>query len=256
MISRSYSKKSTCGVTVALAFVAAMAVSQPASAMQVTLYKQAVAETASTDDGIAGFYRSRHFEPIWTGEDQLATARRTALLGAVGLADAHGLPASRYDADAILALMQGARSERDRGRIEVELSRILVAFAHDLQTGVVKPSSIDSNMVRDPQRRPAEEILAAFAAAGEPTAFMRSLAPRSPEYGRLLREKLKLEHQIQLGGWGPRVSGSKLQPGDTGANVIGLRNRLIAMGYLGRTPTSSYDAAITAAVSQFQSDHG
>jgi len=225
-------------------------------ALQVTLYKQAVAETAAKDEGLAAFYRERQFEPIWVTDDDRGRARRAALLGAVDLAEAHGLPADRYRREDILALMAQAESERDRGRVEVELSRILAAFASDLESGILVPSRIDSNIVREIERRSTAEILAGFAAAEEPSAYLRKLAPRSPEYGRLLREKLKLERRIELGGWGPAVSASSLAPGDSGAGVVELRNRLIAMGYLDRTPTSTYDAAITAAVRQFQEDHG
>ena len=38
--------------------------------------------------------------------------------------------------------------------------------------------------------------------------------------------------------------------------MVALRNRLIRMGYLGRTVSDSYDAAIQQAVQAFQQDHG
>jgi murein L,D-transpeptidase YcbB/YkuD len=58
------------------------------------------------------------------------------------------------------------------------------------------------------------------------------------------------------GGWGPQVPGRKLEPGDSGEAVIALRNRLMAMGFLGRSATQTYDTAIQAAVQQFQLAHG
>ena len=256
MISMNCCRRLARGIFVTLILAAGIGAPPPGLAMQVTAFKQAVAETAASDDGIAAFYRQRHFEPVWTTADDIGAARRAAILGAAALARTHGLPAARYDAEKILAMMRQVRSDRDRGRLEVELSRILVSFAQDLQTGVLVPSRVDSGMVREVHRRSAEDILTGFAAATRPAAFLRGLAPSSPEYLRLVREKLKLEDRIARGGWGPRVPGGKLQPGDRGERVVALRNRLIAMGYLKRTASSTYDAAMMRAVSDFQEDHG
>jgi len=71
-----------------------------------------------------------------------------------------------------------------------------------------------------------------------------------------MREKLRLEKMLGRGGWGPVVSGGTLAPGAAGANVVSLRNRLIAMGYLEMTATQSYDASIQAAVQRFQQANG
>jgi len=47
-----------------------------------------------------------------------------------------------------------------------------------------------------------------------------------------------------------------LEPGATGAGVVALRNRLIALGFLGRTNTQTYDDAIKVAVQRFQEANG
>ncbi len=65
-----------------------------------------------------------------------------------------------------------------------------------------------------------------------------------------------MEALLDAGGWGPTVPASKLQAGDRGAAVVALRNRLISMGYLGRSNTMVFDAEITAAVQDFQTAHG
>jgi len=89
-----------------------------------------------------------------------------------------------------------------------------------------------------------------------PAAFLASLPPSAPEYARLLREKLRLERLLSVGGWGPNVSGGSLEPGASGANVVALRDRLVAMGYMERSATQTYDASIQAAVQRFQQAHG
>jgi murein L,D-transpeptidase YcbB/YkuD len=51
-------------------------------------------------------------------------------------------------------------------------------------------------------------------------------------------------------------AGAKLEPGDAGAAVVALRDRLVAMGYLDRTPVRDYTDALRKAVLRFQEDHG
>ena len=92
--------------------------------------------------------------------------------------------------------------------------------------------------------------------ASTPAAFLASLPPSSPEYARLLREKLRLERLLASGGWGATVSGGNLEPGASGNNVIALRDRLVAMGFMERSVTQTYDASLQAAVTQFQASHG
>ena len=50
--------------------------SAPAVQAQVTAFRQAVAESASRDDDLAGFYRAREFEGIWTGNARSGVAMR------------------------------------------------------------------------------------------------------------------------------------------------------------------------------------
>jgi murein L,D-transpeptidase YcbB/YkuD len=85
------------------------------------------------------------------------------------------------------------------------------------------------------------ELLEGFLAARSPQGYLRGLAPQSPEYTRLMRRQLELRAQIETGGWGPTVTGGALRPGDTGDRVVTLRNRLMAMGYLGRSVTQTYE---------------
>lgn len=47
-----------------------------------------------------------------------------------------------------------------------------------------------------------------------------------------------------------------LKPGQAGAAVVALRNRMIAMGYMKRSASQTYDAALQKAVQQFQYFHG
>nr|WP_245882762.1 L,D-transpeptidase family protein [Yoonia sediminilitoris] len=220
---------------------------------QVTEFRQAVAQAAARDDDLAAFYRARDFQGIWSGREN--SARRNALVAAFTSAGDHGLAADRYDPDAVMANLQAAATPDAQGRLEVEMSRQFLQYARDVQTGMLTPSQIDRNIHRQVPLRSRLGTLQAFAKSS-PAAFLRALPPQSPEYTRLMREKLAMERRLANGGWGPTVPAGKLQAGDTGARVVALRNRLIAMGFLERTNTQTYDQAITQAVQRFQQAHG
>lgn len=239
---------------------AAMGLSAPAIAatddIQFPAFAQAVAEAALGNDEVAAFYRSNGYTPIWTGTAPEDKARRSALFSAIRNADAHGLPVTREDTSALFAMMSEVKSQRDLGRVEVELSRLFLTYAHQIQTGILVPNQIDDGMVRDPHRRDATELLTSFMASDNPDAFFHSLVPGSEEYARLMRKKIELENLIARGGWGPVVPASALEPGDSGPAVVALRNRLIAMGYLDRSVSLGYDFGIQRAVQLFQEDMG
>ena len=219
-------------------------------------FAQAVAEAALPLDEVAAFYRETGYAPVWTGQSAAEKARLTALLKAIQHADEHGLPTGAYDTTELLAMMRHISSPREQGRVEVELTNLFLTYAHQIQTGILEPSSIDKLMTRDPHRRDPVELLTGFLAADNPDAYMHSLIPSSDEYARLMHKKFEIERLIERGGWGPQVQASALKPGEQGASVVQLRNRLIAMGYLGRSATMTYDAEIQKAVQAFQENMG
>ncbi|TNF23297.1 MAG: murein L,D-transpeptidase [Rhodobacteraceae bacterium] len=237
-----------------MAVAVAFAGPEPAFA-QVTAFKQAVAESASSNRDIAAFYRENGFEPIWTGDSEVHRTRRAALLNAVASAGLYGLPTGRYDPADLRRRMASVRGAQALGELEVELSRTLVLFARHMQTGVLEPRKITSGIKRDVPLRDPAAYLKDFT-TGDPDAFFRTIIPTSPEYTRLVRAKFDLERKVQHGGWGPQVQSGKLQPGEAGSGVVALRNRLIAMGYLEPTSAGTYDSAMEGAVRQFQIDHG
>lgn len=222
---------------------------------QVTAFKQAVAEAAARDKDIAAFYQANDYAGIWTGAFGRDASRRKALFQAIASADDHGLPAKRYDAEGLMAKLKAARSPRDRGLVEVEMSRTFLQLARDMQTGALVPSRIDSGIVRAVPYRDRLSYLVNMTKSN-PNGFFRSLPPKTQEYTRLMKEKIRLERLLAKGGWGANVPASALKPGQSGNAVVALRNRLMTMGYLKRSSTQTYDAAIQGAVQQFQLDHG
>jgi murein L,D-transpeptidase YcbB/YkuD len=222
---------------------------------RIGMFRQAVAEAASKDSAIAAFYQTNGYTPIWTGDTDADTARRRALMLAIAEAPAHGLPAARYDGPALMEAMRKARTPRELGLLEVELSRSLLRIARDLHSGILVPSEVDRGIVRKVTYQDRFSVLNAFSTSN-PATFFRSLAPATAEYNRLMKEKMRLEALMAVGGWGPTVAAKALKPGESGPDVIALRNRLVAMGYLDRSASVTYDGTIQAAVQTFQVDHG
>ena len=238
-----------------IVFGAAVSFAPRAGSAQVTAFKQAIAEAAAQDDDIAAFYRANGYSPIWTGAGDVDRNRRAELLRAIRSVASHGLPVARYDPEGLMKTLASVRTARDRGMAEVEMSRVFLKYARDIQTGMLTPKAIDPAMVREIPYRERGTYLSGLAEA-KPAAFFRALPPTSMEYNALIKEKVAMERLLLSGGWGATVPAKSLKPGDSGNAVIALRNRLIAMEYLERTNTREYDADMQAAVQQFQIAHG
>ena len=242
-------------VALGVTAVAPAALLGPGQALAQTFpaFRQALAEGAAENSALAAYYRENGFQPIWTGAQD--AARRTALVSALSRAAEHGLPVARYDLPGLLAAFNGVETERDRGLVEARASLTFLQYARDIHSGVLEPSTIIPDIVRQLPRPDPTQLMHDFVNA-EPVSFMRNLAPSSPEYVRLYRAKHDLETQIAQGGWGPHVQAGSLAPGDRGPAVVQLRNRLIAMGFLPRSPSAQYDARMQAAVLEFQNSVG
>lgn len=235
-----------------LAMVAALAL--PVMAQEFpSPFIQVVAAQASYDDAVAAYYRDHAYAPIWT--DAASTKRRAALFSALAKAGDHALPVARYDVTGLEALLAGARTEGDRARAEVALTRAFLAYASDVKTGILTPKDLDPGLVREIVR-PDPVVLLTALVTGDPAQVLRDLAPKAPQYAQLMRAKLALSGKIAAGGWGPVVQAKSVSLGDTGAQVVALRNRLVAMDYLTPTASQTFDPAMQAAVLRFQVDHG
>ena len=242
-------------IALALALGALLIVPPQHARAQVTAFKQAVAETGSRDDDIAKFYRAQNFEGVWTGASELHQKRRAALLDALRRAGDHGLPVARYDADDLERQMTNARSARDLGMIDVEMTRMFLQYARDIQSGALVPQKVVSAIKREVEYTDRASLISGFLAA-QPAAYLRNLAPKTLEYASLMKQKMLLEEQSTRGGWGPTVNATSLKPGETGAAVLALRSRLMVMGYLERSNAKTYDKAMSEAVTAFQKSHG
>ncbi|QQA41166.1 L,D-transpeptidase family protein [Pelagovum pacificum] len=247
--------KSTA-LALSLALSATVVATVPAAAQDIeirlTPFHQAVAEAAARDEDLAAFYRERGFEGVWLGDE--AASHRAAFFAAMEDAHVHGLPEARFDPYAVMSMLENARTADALGRAEVEMSRIFLDFAREMENGVLIPSRVNNLIKREVLYTPRREQLEGYF-ANAPVGYLRQLAPNSPEYQRLLRVKMQMEQQLRDGGYGPGVTAS-LREGSVGVQVVHLRNRLMAMGFLDRTVTTTFDTQMKEAVMAFQSSIG
>ena len=218
-----------------------------------TAYSQALAVAAASDAAVSTFYRTHDYATLWTGPQD--AARRQALLTVLAAAGLHALPLERYDANALRGAFRAVQTEGDRGRLEVAMTEAYLAYARDVASGVLVPSSVDPTIKRE-VTRPDPLWLLARANAADFAGFLADLPPDAPQYVQLMKEKIRLERLIAHRGFGPEIEVASLQPGVEGDAVVQLRNRLVVLGLMGRSATQVYDGAITAAVQRFQLDNG
>lgn len=252
---RSRSRRMQSAVLAAVLGLSAGHWGMPAAAApQVTAYKLSLAEKVADDPAVARFYRQRDFAPVWTGDE--GAERRAAFLAALAKAVDHGLPQARYDPQALISDFHSVQSGDARGALEARMSRVFVRYAQDITSGVLTPRNVGPNILREVERPAAADLLQELTRAETPARFLRDLVPERPEYARLFRTRQTLIAQLEAGGWGPHVRAEALRPGDTGDEVVALRNRLIRMGVLERSVSRSYDLTLQMAVRRFQERHG
>lgn len=216
--------------------------------------RQAIAQAAAGNSSLAAFYKARDYEPIWVGNSRDNKRRVDAFIDALNEARDHALPVASYRGGELAKAIGSSRSAVELAKTEVAFSTSFLAYANDIQSGILDPARVDSEIKRSAPRRDGGKNLEAFSKSS-PAAFIQALPPQTREYEMLLAERASLEQAISRGGWGAKVPGSGLKAGQSGGAVTALAGRLSAMGYMSGT-RSSYDSAVQQAVARFQKDHG
>lgn len=212
----------------------------------------ALAEGLAGSPTLLAAYAARSYAPLWTADGP----RREALFAAFDTAAAEGLPARRYPVAELRRAVAMPGDERARGLLEARIARVWARYVQDVSRGVLTPKRVDPGIVRAVPRRDLRADLAGFAVTQDPAGWLRGLVPQDPRFGALRAARQQLSRQIAAGGWGRPVPGGTLRPGDKGAAVAALRDRLQKMGYLGQGAPARYDGAMQTAVRQWQADMG
>ncbi|MEX2569972.1 MAG: L,D-transpeptidase family protein [Gemmatimonadota bacterium] len=211
------------------------------------------------------FYAGRAYTPAWSSEEGVARDARGALALVVGAAD-DGLRAEDYraaDVGGTIAAMDaavgaGARlAPARRAALDVALTDAVLSYAGHLVRGRVAPQRIHPGWALAPRGGDVVAALEAGLREGDVPSTIRRLAPSGNEYEGL-REALRQYRQIErTGGWAPLPAGPTLRPGDDGAAVARLRERLAAEVPVAATNSPDvYSSELAEAVRLFQRTRG
>ncbi len=226
-------------------------------------------------------YALANFEPIWTDDSNL-NRHGSSLVALLSGARADGLQPQDYGSDELAALKRGFESSA-RQQNDIDLSVAALRYASDLTYGRLQPDDFDLPGYDRRQMDLPLEIHNRLEANAVQT--IRELAPPHRGYA-VLREGLHRYQAIEdEGGW-PRVEDGptlRLCDVDAAQRITSLRRRLAIQGYEagGRADDSAecsdveaarpsgpsettrarpqravFDAALSSALREFQSDHG
>ena len=201
------------------------------------------------------FYEENNFKPIWVGRDRSSRDRSSYFFKELKNTSKHALPTLRYDAIYLNNQFRNARTATELGLVEALLTSKFLEYSSNIQTGILKPASVDKEIVRKIPYRSVGDYLKTFLSV-TPKEFFKGLHPQSKQYSTLLTEKNRLEKIISQGGWSIELPMELLRPGDIGDNVVLLRNALIKRGYLKSNLSEIYDGNLRRAVQLFQLRHG
>ena len=202
------------------------------------------------------FYEENNFKPLWVGRDRSSRERSSYFFKELKKnASKHALPTLRYDAIYLNNQFRKARTATELGLVEALLTSKFLEYSSNIQTGILKPASVDKEIVRKIPYRSVGDYLKTFLSV-TPREFFKGLHPQSKQYSTLLTEKNRLEKIISQGGWSSELPMELLRPGDIGNEVVLLRNALIKRGYLKSNFSEIYDGNLRRAVQLFQLRHG
>ena len=215
---------------------------------------------------VGRYYAAHNFMPVW----YKSSIAPVAVLTAMAQADDHGLPEAEYNLSELSALVGNASTPVGKAAAEIGLSLTFVEFARDLNSGVVDPDTLSSDVQHNPVVMPVADILALALGSEDVDAVIATLMPQGEDYLYLLEERRRLHAVIAEGDFGSTIPTNRMmRPGFTGDRVALVRQRLRSLGYKGTAPIVAvdadeaaiakavrvYDADLVTLVKTFQSDH-
>ena len=190
---------------------------------------------------LAAIYRQRDFRPLWSGP------QRAELTSVLANAPAQGLDPGAF-----------ALPAADAAQADVLQTDAFLRYAQAQARGRVSPADFEKDY-RMPQPGFDADVALAKALKIGPAAALAALAPAYPAYDRLRRAYARYQAYAADPAWRPMELALPLQPGDSGDDVLKLRQRLAAENYpVAGTPdnVAAYDDDLRKAVMRFQENHG
>jgi murein L,D-transpeptidase YcbB/YkuD len=230
----------------------------------------ATGDTVHFGDEVRAFYEARQYQAAWT-DDEGFLPRGQALVTALRQADEEGLDLASYHGDEIPALLERAKGDVQQdlpvgdllGNLDLLLTEAYLRYTTDVLQGTIDPGAEGLDW-KVPREDATDAVLLNRLLDDEDfDAALAELRPQVPFYEGLREALPRYREVVAKGGWGTISAGEAIGPGDRGARVAQLRNRLIAEGDpveapLAQTtgPADVFDDRLAQAVKHFQDRHG
>lgn len=178
-------------------------------------------------DIVTDVYQGNEFRPYWSDTDNIRK-----LVALIGQAPEHGLIASDYNFDRIIAILaerEGDPSDLIDAESDILLTDTLLLYGYHRRLGKVKASSLDPDVNYKRQafrEQHPSETLQQLLEAPSLQAYIDVAAPAGPYY-RAIQQGLQRFRQLAAeGGWPQVPEGPTLRKGDVDPRVAVIRTRL------------------------------
>ncbi|MBE0503248.1 MAG: L,D-transpeptidase family protein [Desulfuromonadales bacterium] len=217
-------------------------------------------ETLRYPSNLARFYQERQFQLAWSDGRQLfATAEE--LLAVIPAAAGEGLDPRNYHLAALndrSRLFRTAPTPQLAAELDLLLSDAFMTLASHYLNGCIVPAQVDAAWHIPREEADPLRMLKQALDSGRIRDSLQALLPPDPAYAALRSAWQDLQLVAAVGGWPQLTFKPPLRPGASGAEVMALRQRLVASGDLpvAEGEGESFDASLEAAVWRFQNRHG
>ncbi len=217
------------------------------------------------------FYAARNNAPLWIDGYRL-NRRAQKVMREIRAAASYGLDAKSFPLPAVTA-MAPVRSgwpgnscghAEQLARAELRLTASALTYARHARGGRIDLTKINRDVDRKGEIVPPAEVLEALATEADPGAYLKSLHPRHPQYGYLMKALAVERARIKATENRPFPPGPVLRRGVRHPQVALLRQRLVALQFAKPSDKSRktakraaelFDRHLARAVLRFQRAH-
>ncbi len=210
----------------------------------------ALAVQAQADGKLRAVYASRGYWPLWVKNGALTPAA-DRLIDYLETARIDGLSPASYDVAELTKIVRAAREggPEELARAELRLSQALARYVRDVRRAPNAQIRFLDEELR-PKRLSEADVFRAASVAPDFTRYVETMGWMSPAYAGLRQAAVARSARWSSLRHTSIPDGPALKPGMAGARVQHLRERL------GLPGGGRYDAALAAAVRDFQAAHG
>lgn len=193
---------------------------------------------ADSSNAVRTFYAERNYEPAFVHPAQ-SEERLESALELFCQSAAHGLNPDDYLTESLrrhLERAYGERSESDAdearrlGELDIAVSRILMQYAADVQTGRVDPKAVSSTWKTPVHQIEPARVVSRALADDSIESIPERIGATHGEYAQLQQALARYRSIERNGGWGTISDGEPLEEGASGVRVKQLIERLAAEG--------------------------